>query len=243
MTTIVSAFISDINRREDRDINIYYSLGKLLLKSTTPKIIFLDEPMYKLIQPNDYNKENTLIIKYNKNESYLYNYINNLHNFKLITDNPSKDTLEYMFTMCNKTEWIRKAIEINSFNSDNFIWLDFGIKQVCNWSDNEFILKLNNLQYKKYDKVRIGHIWDLSLRYNIDILRQISWYFAGGVFGGNKNYLLKFADLMKEKCIEIINETSAIMWEVNIWYILYLENPGLFIPYNCNHNTSLIDNY
>lgn len=243
MTTIVSAFISDINRREDRDINIYYSLGKLLLKSTTPKIIFLDEPMYKLIQPNDYNKENTLIIKYNKNESYLYNYINNLHNFKLITDNPSKDTLEYMFTMCNKTEWIRKAIEINSFNSDNFIWLDFGIKQVCNWSDNEFILKLNNLQYKKYDKVRIGHIWDLSLRYNIDILRQISWYFAGGVFGGNKNYLLKFADLMKEKCIEIMNITDSIMWEVNIWYILYKETPDLFEPYPCDHTNSIIDNY
>ena len=128
-------------------------------------------------------------------------------------------------------------------NSDNFIWLDFGIKQVFNCSDDEFIQKLNNLQYKQYDKVRIGHIWDLSLRYNIDILRQISWYFAGGVFGGNKISLLKFADLMKDKCIEIMNVTYSIMWEVNIWYILYSKTPDLFEPYPCNHSNSIIDNY
>lgn len=243
MTTIVSAFISDINSREDRNINIYYSLGKLLLKSTTPKIIFLDEPMYNLIQSNDYNKENTLIIKYNKTESYLYNYIDKLNNFKLNTDNPSKDTLEYMFTMCNKTEWIRKAIENDIFNSNNFIWIDFGIKQVCDWSEDVFVEKLNNLYYKQYEKVRIGHIWNLSSCYNIDLLRQISWYFAGGVFGGNKASLINFADLMKEKCIQIMNETSTIMWEVNIWYILYLENHDLFEPYHCNHSNSIINNY
>jgi hypothetical protein len=81
------------------------------------------------------------------------------------------------------------------------------------------------------------------LLYNVDILRQISWYFAGGVFGGNKNSLLQFADLMKEKCIEIINSYNTIMWEVNIWYILYTENPNLFQPYPCNHSISIIDNY
>ena len=243
MTTIVSAFISNINSRDDRNIDSYYSLGKLLLKSNTPKIIFLDEPMYNLIRPNDYNKENTFIIKYNKYESYLYKYIDNLHNFKLNTDNSSKDTLEYMFTMCNKTEWIRKAIENDIFNSKNFIWIDFGIKQVCNWSDNEFILKLDNLQVKNYDKVRIGHIWDLSVIYDSDILKQITWYFAGGVFGGNKNILLKFADLMKDKCIEIMNITDSIMWEVNIWYILYKNIPDLFEPYHCDHNNSIIENY
>ena len=32
MTTIVSAFISNINSRKDMDINKYYQNGKLLLK-------------------------------------------------------------------------------------------------------------------------------------------------------------------------------------------------------------------
>ena len=73
MTTIVSAFISNVNDRTDRNIDKYYEFGKLLLKSTTPKIIFLDNEMYNIVQ-NDkaYNIENTFLINYEKAECYLY---------------------------------------------------------------------------------------------------------------------------------------------------------------------------
>ena len=243
MTTIVTAFISNINSRTDRNHNTYYQLGKLLLKSTTPKIIFLDENMFDLIQPSDYDKTNALIIKYNKFDSYLYSYVDKLHCFNLNTDNPLKDSLEYMFTMCNKTEWIRNAIENDVFNSNNFIWIDFGIKQVCNCSDEEFVKKLDALHFRTYEKVRIGNIWNLSITYKFDILRQIAWYFAGGVFVGDKNNLLLFSHLMKNKCVEIMSNYNTIMWEVNIWYMLYKENNDLFDPYQCNHDNSIIDAY
>ena len=35
-----------------------------------------------------------------------------------------------MFINCNKTEVIREAIELNYFNTEDFIWLDFGIRHV-----------------------------------------------------------------------------------------------------------------
>jgi hypothetical protein len=242
MTTIVSAFISNINIH-DKTFDNYYLFGKLILKSTTPKIIFLDENMYNLIQDDDYDKNNTLLIKYDKTNIYLYTYIETLHNFSLTTNNPKKDTLEYMFTICNKTEFMREAIEKTIFNTKNFVWIDFGIKHVFNCSDEEFIEKLNNLYLKEYNKVRIANIWNLSIKYNIDIYKQICWYFAGGVFGGNKENLLKFADLMKDKCIDIVTKNNTIMWEVNFWYILYTETSELFEPYMCDHNNSIIDNY
>jgi hypothetical protein len=241
MSTIVSAFISNIN--SNKRIETYYSLAKLLLSSTTPKIIFLDDEMYNKINNDDYDIENTLLIKFNKTDNYLYSYKNKLSKFSLNTDNKLKDTLEYVFTMCYKTEWVRKAIENDKFNSTNFIWLDIGIKHIYKSSDVEFVEKINSLQYKKYDKIRIGHIWDLNGNFNIDLYSQISWYFAGGVFGGNKEYLLKFANLMKTKCIQIIKERNTIMWEVNIWRIIYLEEESLFNSYSCDHNNSLIDNY
>lgn len=243
MTTIVSAFISNVNWREDRNINKYYALGKLLLKSTTPKIIFLDEIMYKLIKNIDYDEDNTMIIEYNKSDMYLYKFVNELFNFKLNTDNLSKDTMDYIFTMCNKTEFIRKAIELDVFNSTNYVWVDFGIRHVFDCTDDVFIQTLNALHNKQYNKIRMGHIWDLSTNYNIDLIRNIAWYFAGGVFGGDKNSLLTFADLMKTKCTEIIYNNNTIMWEVNIWYIIYNENSELFSPYKCNHSNSIINNY
>lgn len=244
MNTIVSAFVSNVNNRYDNSLFRYYNHGKLLLQSVVSKIIFVDEQMFNLIG-NEYDKTNTLIIKINKKDAYLYKHASKLSNFQLNSTDYTKDTTEFIFTMCNKTEWVKQAIALNYFKTDNFIWIDFGIKHVfTNGCSNEtFIEKINSLNYKIYKNVRIGGIWDLNNEYNIDIYKDVAWYFAGGVFGGNKTSLIKFADLMKEKCIGIMNSKNTIMWEVNIWYLIYNENKSLFDRYICNHNSTLVDNY
>ena len=201
MNTIVSAFVSNVNNRYTDTTKQYYELGKTLLLSCVPKIIFVDKIMFDCIGVN-YDKNNTLIVEIDKFDSYLYKYKHLLDKFYLNSTNYSKDTIEFMFTMCNKTEWVRKAIEINHFNTDHFIWVDFGIRHISKELNNEqFTDKLNNLQFKTYKDLRIGGIWDVKYIYPIDIYKDIAWYFAGGVFGGNKQTLLQFADLMMTKCI------------------------------------------
>lgn len=243
MNTIVSAFVSNINNRYIDTITQYYELGKPLLLSSVPKIIFVDKIMLDCIGDN-YNKTNTFLVEIDKHDSYLYKFQHLLNKFQLNSTNYSKDTIEFMFTMCNKTEWIRKAIEINYFNTDHFIWIDFGIRHVFKEFDNDiFTEKINSLQFKLYNNVRIGSIWNIEYNYSIDIYKDVAWYFAGGVFGGNLSSLIKFADLMMLKCIQIMKEKNTIMWEVNIWYLIYLDNKDLFNIYNCDHNNTLIDNY
>ena len=243
MNTIVSAFVSNINNRDDITLKRYYELSKLLLKSTVPKIFFVDETMFNLINLLDYDISNTNIVKIKKKDIYLYEYINSLSQFNLNTDNPNKDTIEYIITQCNKTEWVKSAIELNTFNTNNFIWVDFGIRYIFNCSDKEFIEKIDELKYKVYKNVRIGNIWNLQNSYNINIYKDIAWYFAGGIFGGNKESLLHFSNKIKEKCIDIILTKNTLMWEVNIWYLIYNENKEIFDNYSCNHNNSIIDNY
>ena len=199
--------------------------------------------MFNLINLLDYDISNTNIVKIKKKDIYLYEYINSLSQFNLNTDNPKKDTIEYIITQCNKTEWVKSAIELNTFNTNNFIWVDFGIRYIFNCSDEEFIEKINELKYKVYKNVRIGNIWNLQNNYNINIYKDIAWYFAGGIFGGNKESLLHFSNKIKEKCIDIILTKNTLMWEVNIWYLIYNENKEIFDNYSCNHNNSIIDNY
>ena len=168
---------------------------------------------------------------------------NVLTNFHLHTNTTEKDTIEYMFTMCNKTEWIRQAIGLNYFNTEQFVWVDFGIRHVFRCDDESYISILESLTNKNYENVRIGNIWNLHQQYLFNIYKDITWYFAGGVFGGNKDKLLIFADLMKEKCLQILSQKKTIMWEVNIWYLIYLENNELFYPYHCDHNDTILKNY
>jgi hypothetical protein len=245
MTTIVSSFYSNVNNRTDRSIDNYFNYGVFLLKANIPKIIFTDQEMYDKI--HTYENENTRIVLTKKEDIYLYEYENMLENFQLNTTCPVKDTVEYMFIICNKTESIRKAIELNFFNTENFTWIDFGIKHVFkNDTDEEYIKKIELLNNKIYHKVRIGSIWDLNMNIisdSFDIYKNIAWYFAGGVFGGDKQLLIEFANKTKEKCIHIIEEKRTIMWEVNIWYLVYLENKELFGDYNCDHNASIIEHY
>ena len=240
-TTLVSAYIKNVNNRYDKTFDTYIQNGSLLLKANVPKIIFVDKETYNTIRHLENN--NTKIISVTKDDCYLYDAANKISNFTLTTDNISKDTLKYILTMCSKTEWIYKAIELNVFNTPNYTWVDFGIRHVFKCDNENFIKKLESLNDKVYNSVRIASIWDLNAKYNINIYTDIAWYFAGGVFGGDKNTLLLFSKKMKEMCLRIIRTRSTLMWEVNVWYLIYKEHPELFDCYYCDHNDSLIDCY
>jgi hypothetical protein len=241
-TTLVSAFVSNVNEKYADTLTRYHKFGQLLLKSHIPKIIFLDGPMMNLIG-NNYNKSTTLVVKTQKSDIYLYEYKDSLSNFHIHSTDHTKDTIEFMFTMCNKTEWVREAILLNYFKTDNFIWVDFGLRHVFDCSDDEFVNKINGLAHKSYPSVRMGTIWNVNSKFNIDIYKDIAWYFAGGVFGGNADSLVKFSELMKDKCIDIMTNKNTIMWEVNIWYLIYTENSAMFDTYCCNHDYRILDNY
>jgi hypothetical protein len=246
-TTLVTAFVAGANKRNDRGIEDYIQYGKKLLENPINKIVFFDETLI-----HSYNLKiypNTIIIPIKKEDLYLYEYTDQITNFSLNTQTPEKDSLEYMFLMCNKTEFIRKAIELNAFQTSQFVWVDFGIYHIFKNDDATFHAAMNILKNKTYDNVRIGSIWIpdmhtiMTRNFRTDIYKDIAWYFAGGVFGGDSNTLIKFADLTKQQCIKTIEERKTLMWEVNIWFLVYLNNPELFSLYNCDHNHTLIGNY
>ena len=238
MVTIVSCFIGNTNN--NRSVETYLEHGHYLLSANINKIIFIEDILYDRIKL--YENETTHIIPVKRTDNYLYGYVDLLSKFNLNTNNHNKDTRDYMLMICSKTEWIKTAINLNYFNSDNYIWVDFGIRHVFA-NDPNFITKIESIKTRSYDNVRIASIWNLNCLCNAQIYRDIHWYFAGGVFGGNKNKLLTFASLVKNMCIDTMNTHNTIMWEVNIWYLVYQQNPTLFDAYKCDHNSSIIDNY
>lgn len=248
-TTIVSAFIANVNT--DRDINYYLEFGLKFLLTPIHKIIFMDANIIIELQhliPDEYTQY-LHFISATLEDCYLYEYMQQMPNFS-ISINPKKNTLNYMIIMNNKLDFVKRAIEINCFNSSQFIWVDFGICHINNGGFNDpFIQSIINLKNNIYNKVRIGSIWPANQQqeqYFIteeNIYDDISWVFAGGVFGGDIESLLKFENLSKIKCLKVIKEKGTIMWEVNIWYMIYLENKELFSLYNCDHNLSLISEY
>ena len=69
-----------------------------------------------------------------------------------------------------------------------------------------------------------------------DLTKNICWFFLGGIFGGSEEKLLLFADLMRETSIQFIKNNKSFIWEINLWYLIYLQNKELFDCYYCNNH-------
>ena len=243
MVTIVSAFVSQVNERFDINEEIYISHGKKLLDVDIPKIIFLEQ---HLIDKYHFREnEFTKIISIKKEDLLYYNEIQNLEQIYW-TRRPDKDTLEFIMVQSNKTDWVKKSIQINCFNTDQFIWIDFGISKLFS-DENYFKSVIEKLKEKKYSKIRIGGCHQLA-GYDHNIWTMPLFYFAGGVFGGHKDYLLKFAALTNDKCMWFMKERNTLVWEVNIWYLIYEDllkenKQDFFSHYICDHNPTILENY
>jgi len=279
-TIFVSAYITSINN--NRNISEYIEYGKKMLDVNINQVIFIEKDIFDehlkknivsdftngcflycldgLMKTFDYTTcKNKTFVFFNRNDIYLYKYKSIVTDFQVETNNQSKDTIDYMFVQCHKTEWVKMAITLTKQNSNkaidklNFLWIDYGIYHMIRNEDLfkrelEGLVTRNNLNQKECNSIRIAGCWDLNLIYNnmnidTDIYKNITWYFAGSVFGGNETTLFDFADKMKEKCIQIIKNKQTLMWEINIWYLIYLENREMFNSYICNHDASIISNY
>ena len=278
-TIFVSAYITSINT--NRNISEYIECGKKMLDIDIFQVIFIEKHIfYEYLQNyivSDftngcfiYNIDSQIkkfdyviygkkiFVFFDRDDNYLYKYKSDVTDFYIETDNHSKDTIDYMFVQCHKTEWVKMAIilmkqVINTIVNVNFLWIDYGIYHMIRNEDVfkrelEELVTRNNLNKKDSNSLRIAGCWDINLIYNnmnieVDIYKKITWYFAGSVFGGNESILIDFADKMKERSIKIMKEKKTLMWEINIWYLLCLENREMFNTYICNHDTTIISNY
>jgi hypothetical protein len=135
-----------------------------------------------------------------------------------------------MMIWLNKVDWVKRAIEIDPYKTEQFVWIDFGLHHV-------------------YPKVRIAGIWNINyninradLRWESKIFDKPQWFLAGGVFGGSKDKLLVFAELVEQESQQMIAH-GRISWEVNVWYLICLDHPDLFSIYQCNHNLTILSHY
>lgn len=230
MTTIISAFQ---RTGKYRNLDFYIENGKKLLNVNNPKVVFIEEEIY-----NEYFRSIefplTKFILFEKTNNYLNDF--QLEE-KVETDNKLKDTIDYFKIICHKTEWVKIACESNIFNTNNFIWVDFGIDYILknNYNLEELIKNMCNKEYKNLVRIAGGYNRDFGPY-------KINWNFLGGIFGGEKNTLINFADIMKKETLDFIKKTNSLIWEVNIWTMIE-KKYFIFSKYPADHNATMFKNY
>ena len=268
--TIVSAFMSNINQRGDRNIQKYVDLGYVLLDVNIRQIVFMERHVFDTYFRRRYihycgglSEERVFVydgreysyvvfgritfVFFEKSDMYFCSVRDTITEFSVDTPHPTKDTLDYMFVQCHKTEWIAMAIHIDGGLSNNvYVWMDFGIRHMFS-SDISCDMELYQLRDRVLrstqpvlHKVFAPSCWNPNNIYYQDIYRQILWIFAGSMFGGNATILLEFARRTKEKCLSIIRDKRHLMWEVNIWYMVWMDCREMFALYHGDHNATIL---
>jgi len=186
------------------------------------------------------------------------------HKFVLNTGNPSKDTLEYMMVQCQKTEWMAIAISVaitakssvanaSVANAYEYVWIDFGAFHMFQGKIDIFQTELyymrSRIQRRLLDsgcessRICFASCWNPNMAYYGNIYKDVNWLFAGSVFGGGTQILNNFAMRMREKCLQILREKNTLMWEINIWAILYREAEHLCRLYSSDHSEMIVRGY
>jgi len=159
-----------------------------------------------------------------------------------INRNNLKDTSNYMFLMLAKLEFLKKAIDLNPFNSTIFSWFDFSLAYIFKDTNNTLlkIKKISNTTFKE-PFIYMPGCWNFKVD-DIDYLKNnIVWRFCGGFFIGDKETLNRFYTTSHNCFLTFLNETKTIVWEVNYW--AWLESKGLIKPiwYLAAHDDSMLD--
>jgi hypothetical protein len=242
MNTIVTAFMTDINQIHFRSAEEYMELGNKLLALPIPKIFFVESHIYDIYYATT-TFPLTTFIPFERKDNYLYPFLSGWKiPENLQTNNPRKDTPEYMIVQCHKTEWLKMAVKQNPYQTTDFTWIDFGIYHMIH-NEEGFQKHIKQISNTTFPLVRIASCIDPNDSCHIDLFSRVVWFFCGSVIGGNSEKLLQLADLMKEKCLTLLLEKKHLTWEVNIWYMLFQEHKELFDSYKADHNISILSNY
>lgn len=243
--TLVTCFYN-INRDNwdaySRPIEKYFINAGNVLNKKNPIVIFTTEnyvnKCIEIRKKTDIHLIYTKIIilpfeellYYDKMETIRDIQKKNIHNIPNNSQNcPEFCIPEYIIVINNKTNFLKKVVDQNFYNSQIFQWVDFGFHENLYHFNNDFFNEtyFSNIFYKK-DKIKISSflnptkIHDKKLFYN-------SHYetVAAGLIGGDKNAIYTLYSLCKDEFEYLLNN-QLMNQEQYIYYYLLCENTDLF---------------
>jgi hypothetical protein len=251
--TIVTAFY-DIRRLEQSDpsqnraVEQYIDLAKqFILQLPYPLVIFIDadesaDHIYNVIKTSRENYvDKTHIVREPFDNTHFYKDLDRLRDlqqkYPIYNGNLAHETPHYIILNNNKFWCVEKAIETNPFKSTHFMWMDFGINHVAKHPE-----KIHEWIHHLPDKVRQLCINPLVEQCcHKDLFHYIYHHYAGGVFSGSAEYLLKYVDAFKQKTDQIYGEDWYQIDEA-VMTMVHCEHPEWFDDYYGDYE-GILSNY
>ena len=207
------------------------------LKINCPYIFFGDKETIEFVK--SYRSElPTYYIEINIEEFITYKYKD-----KMITDKSHCPSIELNLIWNEKIFMVQRALKINPFSSDFFMWIDAGICVYRNKTPPSIsfpnINKLNNLPKDKFIYCSTDNN---NNRYNNDKFKKgmyHSHHHISGTYILHKNII--------DRCVELYSEYLKLIDKSDIWTdqviltLMYKNNKDLFYKYSDGYGSICVN--
>jgi hypothetical protein len=261
-TIVTSLYDIDRQNLDGRNWNQYLIWFSKTLRLNSPMVIFVDDD--NLVNMIEQIRKDlpTKIVKLPLESSYYYQYkekiedIINSENYKSkITGNKRIECRSSLYNIVqySKFFWVEKAIELNYFSTERFLWLDAGISRFFESIDldNSFTSKNisdEDLKDKLFLQTFIGVYTDLCSSDYIseDYFWDERSYVAGGIFLVDKNSMKNIKSIIDDVLLKkMLNNSVMNNEQICLGYLLK-KHPDqflLFKHYQSKHRNYEILNY
>lgn len=235
--TFVTA-LYDINRWEKdwRTFDKYLKWFKHTLKINAPLIIFIPKYLEKFVLENRPYKNKTKIIIQDFVDIPYYNLVeiwNNIQKTETFNKNISWKMLiqnvfpEIYSVRYSKFKWLSIASESNFFNTDNFIWIDWGISRFFYWLNIKNLKLIADIPTNKFIMCASKEILNLNKLDNNYFWtdKQITQWW---LFWGNKYIINKISSLVEDYLFNVMIPNNSLNNEQILLTFLAIKYPEYF---------------
>jgi hypothetical protein len=229
MTTIVTSYFK-LNQSKVSHAK-YLDWMKNMLIIDNPMIIFCDEKSEETIYTLRVGKhDKTRIIVTNFKEFYSYKYANHfLEHYNMDAEKHVGHNMFLYMIWSEKSHFLKRAIELDPFKTDYFLWVDIGCFRVPNvnyihWPNPT---RINSLDKNKVLLLLIQPFtqdeWKCNSKETLPSF-QFANRIGGTIFGGGKDVLLKWHDKYYDMLEYFISIKRFIGKDQSIMNSVYLLN-------------------
>jgi hypothetical protein len=228
-STIVTGYFKlNVSKASDSK---YKEWMKNMLIIDNPMVIFCDKETREFIEELRIDKKDkTVVIIINIKDFYSYKYVNEyINNYKIDKEQSVGHSPILYMIWSEKSNFLKRAIELNHFNTDYFLWVDIGCFRrtnidYLNWPNPSRISKMNKNKVLLLSVVPFTSS-ELNCFNKEDLpLFQFTNRIGGTIFGGGKEILLKWHDLYYEMVEYFISINRFIGKDQSIMNSVYLLN-------------------
>ena len=245
MTTIVSCFY--LLEKNKYNNNIYDKWLNNFIKIETPIVLFTNEKTKPYLEQKIIGKNNFKILVVEFEDFKTYKYLNQFKEQHQTLDNEKKKHNVFLYLIWNeKIEFVKKAIYLNPFQTQNFLYSDAGYfrnNSYTNWPNPKIINQLpknkvsyflicpftqNELKCNKFEKLPT---FDHGRNKN-----DMGVRFAGGIFYCHQDFFPIWYKIYY-KFLDKFSKSNKFMGkDQSIINSIYLIKPNFFHVIKCSKN-------